>query len=176
MTIAVNILNDRIKMISETNTLLDMLLEFEKTLDNLNLYAYKNWQKGEILEGPDLDRHYVIVKLMYKYADMPDPAGAKRLMKQGCLVKYDKDTLITPVKVQTFDDVETDIRADGSVHHKAKTKSQPVWIVEVKMPRKYVDEFSTEVVQADTDSYVDTESLNQESAQNAEEQVTGGEV
>ena len=30
MTIAVKLLNDQIKKISETNTLLDMLLEFEK--------------------------------------------------------------------------------------------------------------------------------------------------
>lgn len=176
MTISVNLLNDKIKKISETNTLLDMLLEFEKTLENIDVYAYKNWIKGEILEGPDLDRHYVNVRLLYKYNNMPDPAGAKRLMKQGCLVKYNKDTLITPVKVKTFDDVETEIRADGTVKHKAKTKSEPVWVVDIKMPRKYVDEFSTDVVQADEDSYVDTESLNAEASADAEQQMTGGEV
>ena len=65
MTISAKILNDNIKNISSSNTLLDMLLEFEKTLDGLDLYAFKNWMKGEILEGPTLGRHFVNVKLMY---------------------------------------------------------------------------------------------------------------
>ena len=176
MTIAVKILNDQIKRVSETNTLLDMLLEFEKTLEDIDVYAYRNWDLGEVLEGPDMNRHYITVKLMYKLDEMPDPAGAKRLMQKDCLVKYRKDTLISPIKVKTFDDVETDIRADGSVRHRAKTKSEPVWVVEVKMPRRYVDEFNSDVVEADQDSYVDTESINAEQQAATEAQFTGGEI
>jgi len=175
MTIAVKILNDQIKKISETNTLLDMLLEFEKILEDIDVYAYKNWTKGEVLEGPILDRHYITVKLMYPYKDMPDPMGAKRLMGKDCLVKYAKDTLITPVKVRTFDDVDMQINADGSVKHKAKTRSQPVWVVSVQMPRRYVDEFITDVVEADEDSYVDTEAINTEQETAAVQQQTGQE-
>lgn len=173
MTIAVKLLNDQIKKISDTNTLLDMLLEFEKVLEDVDLYAYANWEKGEVLEGPTLGRHFVTVKLLYKYADMPDPYGAKRLLVKDCLVKFEKDTLISPVRVKNFDDVETEIRADGSVRHKAKTKTEPVWVVEIKMPRRFVDEFSMDVVQADEDSYVDTESLNSEEATDAEMQNNG---
>ena len=176
MTIAVKILNDQIKRVSETNTLLDMLLEFEKTLEDIDVYAYRNWDLGEVLEGPDMSRHYITVRLMYKLDEMPDPAGAKRLMQKDCLVKYRKDTLISPIKVKTFDDVETDIRADGSVRHRAKTKSEPVWVVEVKMPRRYVDEFNSDVVEADQDSYVDTESINAEQQAETEAQFTGGEI
>lgn len=176
MTISVQLLNDQIKKISETNTLLDMLLEFEKTLDNIDLYAYENWSKGEVVEGPILDRHYVNIKLLYKESDMPDPEGAKRLFARDCLVKYTKDELITPVRVQTFDDVTTDMRSDGSVRYKAKSKTEPVWIVEIKMPRRYVDEFNSEVIQSEDNSYVDTESLNVEDRVDAEQQITGGEV
>ena len=176
MTIAVKILNDQIRKVSDTNTLLDMLLEFEKTLEDIDVYAYKNWDLGEVLEGPIMSRHFVTVKLMYPYKDMPDPSGAKRLMDKDCLVKYRKDTLISPVKVKTFDDVETDIRADGSVRHRAKTKSEPVWVVEVQMPRRYVDEFNSDVVEADENSYVDTESLNAEQQAETESQFTGGEI
>ena len=174
MTISVKLLNDQIKKISETNTLLDMLLEFEKTLDNIDLYAYKNWNKGEVLEGPNLDRHYCTVTLMYKESDMPDPAGAKRLFARDCLVKYHKDELISPVKVKSYDDVESDIREDGSVRYKPKTVTDPVWIVEIKMPRRYVDEFNTDVVLADEDSYIDTESMNTETEVEMENQLTGG--
>jgi hypothetical protein len=159
MTISANILNDNIKVISENNSLLDMLLEFEKTLDSLDLYAFKNWQKGEVLEGPSLKRHYVNVKLMYPYKNMPDPDGAKRLMARDCLVKFNKDTLITPIKVKTFDDVEVDTRPNGQTRYKAKTKSEPVWVVSIDMPRRYVDEFSKDVVEIDSNKFVDMEDV-----------------
>ena len=175
MTIAVKMLNDQIKKISETNTLLDMLLEFERILEEIDLYSYANWQKGEVLEGPNFARHYITVKLMYPEKEMPDPAGAKRLFDKDCLVKYKKNTLISPVKVKSFDDVVTEVGQDGKPRSKAKTKSEPVWVVEIQMPRRYVDEFSTDVIQADEDSYVDTESLNQEEIADAEQLVKGNQ-
>jgi hypothetical protein len=172
MTISVKMVNDQIKKISETNTLLDMLLEVEKVLDSCDLYAYANWKKGEVLEGPTLERHWVNVKLLYPYNEMPDPEGAKRLLARQCIVDYKKDTLLTPVKIKTFDDVEVDVRPDGSTRYKTRTKSEPVWVVELKIPRKYVDEFSTAVVEADEDSYVDTEDTNTETALQSQQMVT----
>lgn len=172
MTISVKMVNDQIKKISETNTLLDMLLEVEKVLDSCDLYAYANWKKGEILEGPTLERHWVNVKLLYPYKDMPDPEGAKRLLARQCMVEFRKDTLITPVKIRNFDDLTVDIRPDGSQRFKTKTKSEPVWVVELKVPRKYVDEFSTAVIEADEDSYVDTEDTNTETDIQSQQMVT----
>jgi hypothetical protein len=164
--------NDQIKKISETNTLLDMLLEVEKVLDSCDLYAYANWKKGEVLEGPTLERHWINVKLLYPYNDMPDPDGAKRLIARQCLVDYKKDTLLTPVDIKSFDDVEVEVRPDGSTHYKTRTKSEPVWVVELKIPRKYVDEFSTAVVEADHDSFVDTEDTNTETELQSQQMVT----
>ena len=94
MTISVKILNDKIVEVSKSNTLLDMLMEFEKTLDELDLYAFKNWDKGEILEGPEIGRHYVNVKLLYPHKQMPDPEGAKRLIARDCLVKYSNNVIL----------------------------------------------------------------------------------
>ena len=173
MTISVKVVNDHIKKISETNSLLDMLLEFEKFLEDVDLYAYKNWMKGELVEGPILSRHFVTVKLMYPKKDMPDPYGAKRLFARECLVKFKEDTLIRPVKVKTFDDVDITPRPDGSIRRKAKTKSEPVWVVEIKMPRKYVDEFETDVIEADEDAFVDLESMNTEQISQQEQMQTG---
>ena len=141
MTISVQLLNDQVKKVSDTNTLLDMLLEFEKVLEDVDLYAYKNWEKGEVLEGPHLDRHFATVKLIYKEEDMPDPYGAKRLMARDCLVKFKKDTLVTPRKVKTFDDVTMEMRKDGSRRYKAKTNSEPCWVVEIKMPKELIGNF-----------------------------------
>jgi hypothetical protein len=178
MTISAKVLNDSIKELSDSNSLLDMLLEFEKTLDSLDLYAFKNWQKGEILEGPKLKRHYVSVKLMYPYKDMPDPDGAKRLIARDCLVEFKKDTLLKPKQVQSFADVTLDKRPDGTTRYKPKTTSEPVWVVSIDMPRRYVDEFVSDVVEVDDSKFVDMEdadlnSQNQAASINKEIPNTG---
>lgn len=175
MTIAVKMLNDQIKKISETNTLLDMLLEFEKTLDGLDLYAFTNWDEGEVLEGPKLGRHHLTVKLMYPHAKMPDPDGAKRLMARDCLVEYSKDTLIRPKRVRNFDDLIIEVKPDGVPSYKAKTTTENVWVVEIKMPRRYVDEFNIDKVKQDEDSYVDMESAGADAEMQAND-MAGGAV
>ena len=35
-------------------SLLDVLIEFDKFLDDLNVYSYENWLDGEIVDGPHL--------------------------------------------------------------------------------------------------------------------------
>ena len=56
---------DNIRDIDKNGTLLDILLEYERVLDEVGLYAYKNWRLGEIVEGPKLARYWLHVKLMY---------------------------------------------------------------------------------------------------------------
>jgi hypothetical protein len=170
MTISVKILNDKITEVSKSNTLLDMLMEFEKTLDELDLYAFKNWNKGEILEGPSIGRHYVNVKLLYPLKEMPDPEGAKRLIARDCLIKYSKDTLETPRKVENFNDVEISVRPDGGQRFTPKADSNPVWVVSIDMPRRYVDEFSAQHVEAKEDEYIDNEDTDS-NAQVGQEQI-----
>ena len=43
---------ENINRINGNETLLDLLLEFEKILDETGIYAYKNWQLGEVVVGP----------------------------------------------------------------------------------------------------------------------------
>jgi len=176
MTIAVKMLNDHVRKVSETNSLLDMLLEFEKFLDDTNLYAYKNWIKGELLEGPLLQRHYISIKLMYPKADMPDPNGAKRLFARECMVKFREDTLIRPVKVKEFGDLTVEQRPNGTTKTRARTKSEPVWVVEIKLPRKYVDEFNTDQLEQDENNYVDLESMNAETQIEQEQDMQQSEM
>ena len=52
---------------------LDILLEFEEVLDNLNLYAYKNWEHGEVIAGPEVSKYWITVTLMWPRKLMPDP-------------------------------------------------------------------------------------------------------
>ncbi len=161
------IINDNIKKISETNTLLDMLLEFEGVLDNIELYAYKNWDKGEVIAGPNLGRYFIEVGLMYEEKDMPDPDAILRLRKNDCEVKMYKDQLVRPKKIMTVDDTEIKVRG-SKPRRVAKKDTSNVWIVEIKMPRRFVDEFSKEQVEAAEDSYIDMEAI-----QGAQDQSLG---
>ena len=165
------IINDNMKKVSDTNTLLDMLLEFEGVIDNFDIYAYKNWNKGEVIAGPELSRYFIEVSLMYPYKDMPDPEALLRLKKNQCEVKMFKDKLVRPKKILSADDTEIRMRADVP-RRVAKAIYDDVWIVEVKMPRRFVDEFSTEQVEAAEDAYVDMEAKNSATDQSLGQQVS----
>lgn len=132
-------INDTIatlKRVDENITVLDMLLEFEKTLDNASLYAYLNWMDGELVEGPDINRYWFTTTWMYPKSKMPDPRGGMRLIKYGCKVTYAESTYKEVQRVLGPEDV-----APGKEQRKqAKVKEIPVWLITIKMPRKFVDE------------------------------------
>ena len=142
---------DNVRSIDKNGTLLDILLEFEKVLDDTGMYAYKNWKVGEVAEGPKLSRYWLHVKLMYPCKMMPDPKAGLRLTKLGCEVKFEKGVLKEPVMPKSSKDLDPD--------GKPKLKSHDVWLVDVLMPRKFVDEFTDEQVKMG-DSQVDMEALN----------------
>lgn len=174
MPISVKMLNDQIKYISSTNTLLDMLLRFEKVLEEVDLYAFRNWIRGEVLQGPDLDRHYITVKLMYPASEMPDPEGAQRLFNIDCLVKYEKEMLANPVPAQKFTDrVVTDRYDDGTLPRRYEVEHEEVWVVSVKMPRRYVDEFANIDRTIPPDEKPDGDTAVAQDAQQAAGQMPG---
>lgn len=127
-----------------SENILDILVEFERTLDELDMYVYKNWLKGEIVEGPKVDRYWITVTLMYPRKFMPDPEGALRLTDHGCKVWFGEDTLKHVAKITGPDSFETD--EDGK--QTAKIIRSPVWLVKITMPRHFVDEKQIEQVQA----------------------------
>ena len=48
-----------IESIYESDTALSVLKDFERVLDELDLYVYANWEDGELVEGPMITRHWV---------------------------------------------------------------------------------------------------------------------
>ena len=123
---------DNLRGIDGNATLLDILLEFENMLDEQGMYAYENWKLGEVAQGPKLSRYWLNVTLLYPYLKMPNPKAALRLTNIGCDVKFKKATLKTPMTVKTQDDLDS--------NKKPKIKNHDVWLVDVWMPRKFVDE------------------------------------
>ena len=132
---------DNLRGIDKNGTLLDILLEFEHMLEEQGMYAYKNWKKGEVAHGPKLTRYWLNVTLMYKHLEMPDPKAALRLTNIGCEVNFKKSVLKTPVTPKTQEDLDKD--------NKPKLISHKIWLVDVWMPRKFVDEALQNKVQID---------------------------
>ncbi len=126
---------ENINRINGNKTLLDMLLEFEKVLDDTGIYAYKNWMAGEVVEGPILERHWFNVTLMYPRKEMPDPDAIRRLSKYGCKVEFVKEEVDIPVKVTGPQDLK-DVKSK-----EPKMESKPIWLVKIEMPRRFLETF-----------------------------------
>lgn len=119
--------------ISRGDNILDTLLEFERTLDNAEVFAYKNWILGELVEGPEIGRYWYKTTWMYPYAMMPDPNGGLRLTKLGAKVNFRKGVFKKPVKVegpQDWVDPET---------KRAKMVEHEIWLVTIELPIKYIN-------------------------------------
>ena len=79
-----------VKGIMTSDGAMATLLDYERVLDEADLYAFKNWQLGELVQGPDIGRYSVTCTFMWPYKLMPDPSGAKRLASIGCDLKFAK--------------------------------------------------------------------------------------
>lgn len=139
---------------------LDTLMDVERVLDNLNMYAYKNWIEGEIVEGPHIDRYWVTVTLMYPYKMMPDPEGSSRLINNGCKVFYAKDELVTAAKLIEPEDSEGTDGPDGRRpgQNRAKQLKRKIWLVTLEIPRKFMDGFADNQLSVD-DMNIDTDAV-----------------
>ena len=113
----------------ENNTSLAILKDFERVLDEMDMYVYENWEDGELAYGPQVDRHWITAGFMWPKEKMPNPIAAKRLLDLGCKVKYEKSHLIEPRKIRSEEDFRPGTK-------KGKLDRKPIWIVEIQMPKK----------------------------------------
>ena len=155
--IDINEIAATISGIKKNNNTLDLLIEFEGILDDLHLYAYENWIKGEVIKGPVISKHWVEVYLMYPAAQMPNPEGAERLIKHGCYVFFKKDTLTSNVKVKKPEDLAQD---DETHKRKPKEETIDVYVVKIVVPRHLLNDSNVKKINAlsgeiDLDDVVD---------------------
>ena len=59
------------KDIYMSNSSLEALLDYERVLDELDLYAFKNWKKGELVRGPKFEKYYISATFMWPKHAMP---------------------------------------------------------------------------------------------------------
>lgn len=148
----------------DSNTAFQVLKDFERVLDELDIYVYKNWNKGELAKGPDIERHWVTCSFMWPKEDMPDPMGGKRLLDYDCKVSYRKSHLIQPRKILKPDDIRPGTK-------KGKLDRKPIWIVEIQMPKKLIADIYTGYIERITNEPQDEVNIPQPS-QEADELAT----
>ena len=113
---------------------LTILKDFERVLDELDVYVFQNWVDGELLVGPVDSRHFVTCSFMWPADQMPDPSGGKRLLDRGCKVTYEKDELLKPREIKSPEDYRP-----GTT--KGKIDAHDIWVVEIKMPKELIGNF-----------------------------------
>ena len=113
---------------------LSILTDFERVVDELDVYVFKNWEDGELLSGPVDSRHFVTCSFMWPADKMPDPAGGQRLLDRGCKVFYKRDELLKPRQIKGPEDYRP-----GTT--KGKIDSHDIWVVEIRMPKELIGNF-----------------------------------
>jgi hypothetical protein len=112
------------------------LLDFERVLDELDIYAFKNWQIGELVAGPEIGKYRVTCIFMWPEKLMPDPRGARRLLPFDCDVKFKKTVMKVPIKITDPSDYRP-----GT--HKARIGEAKIWLVEITMPKTLMSDIRT---------------------------------
>lgn len=124
-----------VQFLSENNNAFSVMKDFERVLDSLDIYVFKNWEDGEIVSGPNVSRHDVECCFMWPRNKMPDPQGAKRLDDYGCRVTYQRDHVLVPRKIKDPDDFRPGTK-------KGKIDPHPIWVVTITMPKKLIQDIS----------------------------------
>jgi len=120
-----------VENIYDSNTSFQVLKDFERVLDELDIYVYKNWEDGELAAGPEIGRHWVTCSFFWPQEKMPDPMGGKRLIDYDCKVFYEKSHIIEPRKIKKPDDIRPGTK-------KGKLDRKPIWVVKIQMPKKLI--------------------------------------
>jgi hypothetical protein len=124
---------DNIKGIFTSDASMATLLDFERVLDEADMYAYKHWDLGELVAGPEIKKYTVACTFMYPEKRMPDPRAGKRLIAVGCNIKFKKTTIKVAVKVDSPDDFRP-----GT--HFPKSVERSVWLVRIEIPKELMSD------------------------------------
>lgn len=142
---------DNIKRIYFSDGLMATLMDFERVLDDLGVYGFKNWEYGELIAGPNALPYSVSCIFMWPEELMPDPRGARRLLPFDCKIKFKLTNMKVPMRIEDPSDYRP-----GT--HKAKMIDKKVWLVQINMPKNLMNDIKTGSVELE-DEVIDLEEL-----------------
>jgi hypothetical protein len=168
---------DNIRNIYMSDGSLSTLLDFERVLDEVDLYAFRNWSVGELVAGPEIGRYKVSATFMWPEKLMPDPRGGRRLLPFDCEVEYQRKKIKIPIRITDPSDYRPGTK-------KARIIERPVWLVTITMPKSLISDIRTGSIEMEGEE-IDLQDLdqayeqdldqdanqNQTQAQNAQQQM-----
>jgi len=143
---------DNIKNIYMSEGSLTTLLDFERVLDELDIYAFRNWEIGELVQGPDIGKYRVSAIFMWPENLMPDPRGARRLLPFDCKVSYRRQKIKIPIRITDPSDYRPGTK-------KARIIERPVWLVQIVIPKSLMSDIRTGSIEME-DEEIDLEELD----------------
>ena len=155
---------DNIRDIYMSEGSLTTLLDFERVLDEVDIYAFKNWELGELVAGPDIGKYRVTCTFMWPEKLMPDPRGGRRLLPFDCEVSYMKKDIKIPGKITDPSDYRSGTK-------KAKLITRQVWLVEIVMPKALMNDIRTGSIEME-DQDIDLDDLDQAYEQDLDKDAT----
>lgn len=145
-----------IEQIYGSNNSLGLLKDFERVLDELDVYVFDHWIDGELVEGPKESRYFVQCTFMWPQDQLPDPAGGRRLLDYGCKVQVAESEIARVRKIKTPNDIRPGTR-------KGKIDQQPIWMIKIAMPKKLMNDINrgyTELDKNKIEDIVNASSVN----------------
>ena len=155
------------KDIFMTDSAVSTLLDFERVLDELDLYSFENWKTGELVEGPIYEKYFVTCSFMWPYKKMPNPKGGARLAEYDCEVTYKQDYFEHPIKVKTPNDFKPGTKVPRLV-------KSPIWLVTIVMPKKLMQDIQQGALELESGT-VDMEDIDQAYEQGADNEAVNQE-
>jgi hypothetical protein len=143
---------NNIKGIMTSDGTISTLLDYERVLDEADIYAFKNWEMGELVDGPIVGRYTVTATFMWPLKLMPDPRGAKRLLPLGCKVGFKKAKIKVPIEITEPSDFKA-----GT--HYPKLVDTQVWLVNIVIPKQLMNDIKEGSVDI-ADQTIDLEDLD----------------
>lgn len=159
---------DTIKNIYMSDGAMNTILDFERVMDEADIYAYKNWINGELVQGPDIGRYSCTCVFMWPYKLMPDPRGALRLTTVGCNVEMMKGEIEVPVQVTSYDDFQSGTRYP-------KMQTNKVWFMKIEIPFELMDDIKEGSVDI-ADQTIDLSEIEDAYDEDLEQTATDGDI
>ena len=144
---------DNIRDIYMSEGSLTTLLDFERVLDEVDIYAFRNWDIGELVDGPEIGKYRVTCTFMWPLKMMPDPRGGRRLLAFDCEVEYQRKEIKIPIKITDPSDYRPGTK-------KAKLTTRDVWLVTITMPKALMNDIRTGSIEME-DQDIDLDELDQ---------------
>jgi hypothetical protein len=142
-----------IEQIYGSNNSLNLLKDFERVIDELDVYVYDNWIDGELVDGPRESRYYVECTFMWPRDQLPEPKGGKRLLEYGCRVQVAESKIAQIRKIKTPDDIRPGTRK-GKIDHK------DIWMIKISMPKKLMSDINRGYTELDKNKIEDIVNAN----------------